>query len=399
MFLKRLTANTLRKPACFLLLVLLISACTQNAGEGPSLPSTGATPAPYPDTPSPAEIDAPLAEAPGLISLDMLNELDGWGVSERNIVRTNDGGITWYNVTPPEIDETGFSVDLFALDADHAWMQIPDFESYPNSGSLYRTSDGGLTWKDSAVPFSRGDIYFLNENNGWVLADLGVGAGSNAVAVLQTTDGSATWKQSYTNDPNQANAQDSLPLGGIKSDIVPLDMKTAWVSGVIYAPGEVYLFRTEDGGRNWSPVVLPLPVGAQDFELGIDRGQMKFVSGRDAFLALRMSGESTQTAIYVTHDSGDTWSLTPTIIDGAGETDFLSSEEAILYDGEQFHVTRDAARTWVAVDPDIAFGETFAGMQFENTMSGWVITLDPTTNHRSLYRTSDGGATWFPVIP
>jgi photosystem II stability/assembly factor-like uncharacterized protein len=290
-------------------------------------------------------------------------------------------------------------VDLFTLDRDHAWLQKPDFSNYPNSGTLYRTTDGGLTWKDSAVPFSRGDLFFLDEENGWMLADLGVGAGSNAVAVFQTIDGGLTWEQTYTNDPNQSNAQDSLPLSGIKSDIIARDMSTAWVSGVIYAPGEVYLFRTDDGGRSWTPVALSLPDGAQNSELGIDDGHMNFVSARRGFIAIRILGESTQTALYVTDDAGETWTLTPSIINGAGETEFLSDEETILYNGEQFYVTRDAARSWVTVSPDIVFAETFAYMEFVNTMSGWIITLDPTTNHRSVYRTSDGGATWFPVIP
>jgi photosystem II stability/assembly factor-like uncharacterized protein len=249
------------------------------------------------------------------------------------------------------------------------------------------------------VPFSRGDIHFLDDQHGWMLADLGIGAGSNAVAVFQTTDGGATWEQTYTNDPNHANASDSLPLSGIKSGLVPLNMNTAWVSGVIYAPGETYLYRTDDSGRNWMQVVLSLPEGAQNSELGIDAGQMEFVSATDGFIAMRMSGESTQTAFYITTDSGDTWTLMPTIINGAGESEFLSAQETVIYDGEQFYVTHDAARTWVTVAPDIVFDETFANMGFVNTMSGWVITLDPTTNHRSLYRTSDGGATWFPVIP
>lgn len=385
--------NIARYFVCLLIPVILLSACSQIRNE------TNSSAASYPDTPSPAEIEAALVESPVLIALDMFNELDGWGVSDTNIVRTNDGGVTWYNVTPPEIEETGFGVDLFVLDAEHAWMQKPDFSHFPNSGFLYRTTDGGLTWKDSAVPFSRGDIYFLDEENGWMLADLGIGAGSNAVAIFQTTDGGITWAQTYTNDPNQPNALDSLPLSGIKSDIVALDRNTAWVSGVVYAPGEVYLYRTDDGGRTWAQVSMSLPDGAQNFELGIDDGQMKFISAQHGLIALRMSGEFTQTAVYTTSDSGDTWTLMPTIINGAGETEFLSAEEAIVYDGEQFYVTRDTARTWVSVAPDILFGATFAYMEFVNTMSGWVITLDPTTNHRSLYRTSDGGATWFPVIP
>ncbi len=329
----------------------------------------------------------------------MFNELNGWAVTGAEIVRTNDGGITWYNVSPPDMSETGYNVDTFFLDNDHAWVQKPDPERYPNSGTLYRTIDGGRTWENQVVPFSRGDLNFVDAQNGWAMADLGVGAGSNAVAIFQTADGGNSWEKTYTNDPNEANASDSLPLGGIKADLVPLDINQAWVTGVAYAPGEVYLYRTVDRGKSWKQVTLPLPPGTESFDLGIDRDQMKFVSSTDAYLALRMSGEATQTAVYVTHDAGNTWSLTPTVLDGAGASSFLSRQEAVIYNGEEFQVTRDEAQTWSAVAPDISFADTFADMEFANLMSGWVITIDPSTNHRSLYRTMDGGATWLPVVP
>jgi photosystem II stability/assembly factor-like uncharacterized protein len=390
---------TLKLSRALIILALILTACSKNANTPAAPRSTDVPPSPFPDTPSPLAINAPLVEAPALVELEMLNELDGWGISETQIVRTNDGGVTWYNVTPPDLVETGYSVDIFVLDNDHVWVQKPDFENYPNSGFLLRTTDGGMTWTNSPVPFSRGDMYFINGENGWVLADLGVGAGSNAVAVYQTTTGGSTWEQTYINDPNSADAGDSLPLGGLKSGLVARDMNSAWVSGVIYAPGEVYLFRTDDGGHTWGKTALPLPEGAQIFELGIDDEQMKFVSANDGFIALRMSGDSTQTAVYVTNDAGNTWTITPTIINGAGASEFMSAQDAVIYNGEQFHVTRDAGLSWVTVSPDIAFGESFAGMEFANPMTGWVITLDPTTSHRSLYKTTDGGATWFPVIP
>jgi photosystem II stability/assembly factor-like uncharacterized protein len=100
----------------------------------------------------------------------------------------------------------------------------------------------------------------------------------------------------------------------------------------------------------------------------------------------------------VTNDGGETWTLTPTLIPEAGASDFLLAEEAIVYNGEQFYVTRDAARTWTTVMPDIVFGDSFATMDFVNLNTGWIVTLDP-GNHRSLYRTNDGGATWSPVLP
>jgi photosystem II stability/assembly factor-like uncharacterized protein len=367
--------------------------------EGPvaTVVNTEIPPTPFPDTPAPPAIDAQAVETPAFVDVQFMNELDGWGVTETYIVRTNDGGITWYNVTPPDLEEIGFTVATFILDKDHAWVQKPDFNNFPNNGLLYHTADGGLTWTISSTPFSGGDLSFLDANNGWMLADLGVGAGSNAVAVFQTNDGGATWTQTYTNDPNNPEASGSLPLGGLKSDLVPVSMQTAWVGGVVYSPGTVYLYRTDDGGATWTPVNLEIPEGAEEFELGIDRDQMRFVSATDGFLIVRMSGDSTQTAVYVTEDGGETWTLTPTLIPEAGQSGILSAEEVVIYNGEQFYVTRDAARTWATVSPDIVFGDSFALMDFVNPNSGWIVSI--ADDHHSLYRTHDGGATWLPVIP
>ena len=390
------------------ILILILSACAQN-GNPPSAPqTTEAPPVEYPNppsypnptsapTPASAQINAPVITTPALVTLNMLDELNGWGVTEAEIVRTNDGGVTWYNVTPPDVAETGSSVDIFVLDQDHAWVQKPDFEKFPNSGVLYRTSDGGITWAKAEVPFSRGDLNFIDADNGWVLADLGAGAGSNAVAIYQTTNGGDRWEQTYINDPHDPHAADSLPLGGIKSDLVALDRKTAWVTGVIYAPGEAYLYRTDDGGHTWIQVPLTLPEGTQNDEVSIDRDQMKFVSPEDGYLALRMSGDSTQTAVYVTQDAGKTWAVPSPPLEGAGASVFLSPQEAVIYNGEQFYVTHDAARTWIAVTPNVVFGDSFAGMEFVDTSLGWVLTFDG--NHRSLYRTTDGGTTWSAVLP
>lgn len=399
--------------AGWIVFILFVTACS--ASSTPSTPSqaepadtqpveTTATPAaeiptPFPDTPAPVAIDAAPVEEPAFVSVDFLNELDGWGVTETQIVRSNDGGTTWYNVTPPDVAETGFGVGIFVLDNDHAWVQKPDYNNYPNGGTLYVTNDGGLTWSTSRTPFSEGDLYFLSAENGWALASLGAGAGSNAVAVYQTTDGGSTWEQTFSNDPNSANASDSLPLGGIKSDIVPIDMQTAWVSGVTYTPGEMYLYRTDDAGHTWTQVPVEIPAGAGNSELGINKDQMEFVSDTAGFLVMHIAGETMQSAVYVTHDAGDTWTLTPAILNGVGESRFLSEQEMVMYNGEQFYVTSDAGSTWSTVSPDVVFGDTFANMEFANLSTGWVITVDPTTNRRSLYKTTDGGTTWLPVLP
>jgi photosystem II stability/assembly factor-like uncharacterized protein len=371
----------------------MMAACNAPA---PSLIASEPPPSPYPDAPSPALIDAPRVESPALVKIHFISELDGWGVTENQIVRTNDGGITWYNVTPVELTEAGYSVDWFVLDRDHVWIQQQDLANFPNSGFQFRTSDGGINWSKFAVPYSGADLSFLDADNGWALADLGVGAGSNAVAVYQTNDAGTTWNLKYINDPNHPGAGESLPLGGLKYGLTPLDAKRAWIHGVVYAPGTVYLFKTNDGGSSWVQTSLPLPQGAENAELSVE--QIQFVSEADAFLIMRLTSKQVNTAVYVSNDSGETWSLTPTLIPGGAVAEFLSPRELIMYNREQFYVTHDAAQTWSIIPPDIRFDDIFAAMDFLNASTGYVVTLDP-TNHRSLYRTDDGGATWLPIVP
>jgi photosystem II stability/assembly factor-like uncharacterized protein len=366
----------------------------QNGDETQNTPEAALAPE---NTPLPAEINAPIVEAPSIISIEMLDEIYGWAVTETQIVRTNDGGVTWYNVTPAGLVEMGYSVFMDFLDVQHAWIQVPDPNNFPFGGTMYRTSDGGLTWTSSMTPFSGGDISFVDANNGWMMADLGVGAGSMAISVFQTNDGGATWTRTYTNDPNIDGAGDTLPRSGIKQFIAPISMNTAWIGGVVYAPGSVYLFRTDDGGKTWFHINLPLSEEAKSSDLGIF--EVKFVSLSQGFVSLHvMSTDGYKTLIYATEDGGNTWTQAPAELAVTGILDIVSAQEMVLYSSNQFYVTRDAAKTWSIVAPDVAFGDFVSSMSFANSNTGWVITTD-LANHHSLYKTTDGGSTWFPIIP
>jgi photosystem II stability/assembly factor-like uncharacterized protein len=341
-------------------------------------------------------LEAPVVAAPQLTSIHMLNELDGWGLTETAVVRTTDGGRTWYDLTPPGPTELGYAVGRDFLDTHNAWILVPDAQDFMHTGTLYHTRDGGLNWTSTLVPFGDGDPAFVDESNGWMLADIGVGAGSNAVEVHQTRDGGATWTQTYTNDPTAEGSGDSLPLGGLKFALIPADTRTAWVGGVVYAPGTVYLFRTDDGGANWQTVPLTLPEGTAEAELAFE--DLQFPTAQNAFLTVRLTGANSQLAVYASDDGGATWRLTPTLIPQGGSVDFVSAREGVIWSGSQFYVTRDAAQTWTTVPPDVVFGDMFAQMDFVNADVGWVITYDSTARY-NLYKTVDSGATWTPLFP
>jgi photosystem II stability/assembly factor-like uncharacterized protein len=321
----------------------------------------------------------------------MLDEQNGWGVSDTAVLRTTDGGNTWYDLTPPGAGKLGYFAASAFVDALHAWILIPD-QNNMLQGTLYRTSDGGGTWDYPPVPFGGGDLRFLDAKNGWMMASLGAGAGSMGIAIFQTNDGGSTWGQTYTNDPNVQGAGTSLPLGGLKDGLTPVNMQVAWVGGVTYAPGVVYLYRTQNGGATWAQVSVPIPTGYEQAQFET-RGPT-FVTTNTAFLPVSVSSQNgVMLAVYVSHDAGQSWVQTPTMIPQGGQMDFVSAKDGFVWNGANFYVTHDAAQTWATVAPDVAFSADFAGMDFVSPSVGFVVTNDGSGN-QGLYKTTDGGTTW-----
>ena len=373
----------MRRIITLVVLALILSACSKPATSTP-------TPA---VTVAPPTLSAPVVSAPAFTAFHMIDTTNGWAITDTGVVRTNDGGLTWHDVTPSGVTKLGFGTTFYFLDSNHGWVVSGDPSS--SSNTLYRTQDGGATWKSSTVNFFMGHMAFLNASNGWMMADLGAGAGSDAVAILLTTDGGGTWKQTYINDPTQPNAGTTLPFGGLKDGITPMDMKNAWVGGITYNNGVIYLYQTQDGGQTWKQQSVPVPAGYEQAQFETIGPQ--FVTATGAYLSVHVTNQyGTLMAVYYSHDGGSNWALTPKLIPNGGSMDFVSATDGFVWNGSQFYVTHDGAQTWMTVSPGIAFGDNFAGMDFVNTQIGFVLTNN-TVGTRILYKTMDGGATWTVV--
>ena len=197
--------------------ILAAVMMTVAAGCAPQILPVPATDTPpgIPPTETPLPFDAPIAEDPALVAIRLFDVSNGWGISEGAILRTVDGARTWHDVSPTE-GEFGYTVTTEFIDALHGWVLTTNPDD-ALSGILYRTSDGGGNWREAPVPFGGGNLRFIDEKRGWMMASLGAGAGSMAVAVHVTQDSGATWTQTYVNDPSQIGAGESLPLGGLRS--------------------------------------------------------------------------------------------------------------------------------------------------------------------------------------
>jgi len=174
-------------------------------------------------------------------------------------------------------------------------------------------------------------------------------------------------------------------------------MQTAWIGGVVYSNGTVYLFRTEDSGKTWASIAnIELPQGAEDSQIGVEH--LEFISATQGVLVLRMSSNAQETLIYATDDGGNTWQAFPESIPEAGFLEIPSASEIVFYSSDQFYIRDDAGITFNIINPNISFGNSLTDMSFVNVTTGWAITTS-STNQRVLYKTEDGAQTWFPIIP
>ena len=168
------------------------------------------------------------------------------------ILTTSDGGATWTRIPPtalpPALDNEGAfaasGTNVAVWGTQHAWIGT----GAAATARVFRTTDGGRTWAVSSTPLAAGptsgiySIAFRDALHGIVVGgdyskeDLAL----NNAAV--TSDGGVTWTL-------------VTGLGGFRSVVTPLPGGTGrrWL-----ALGPSGADRTEDDGKTWTPVEVPV---------------------------------------------------------------------------------------------------------------------------------------------
>jgi photosystem II stability/assembly factor-like uncharacterized protein len=331
-------------------------------------------------TPPPTAIPPQVVPSPNILKLFMSNETNGWALGANYVLRTTDGGATWYNMIPGLTSVR----NGFFRNSNQGWVLTTD--------SIYHTTNGGNAWTRYSVPFNGGYIQFLDDLNGFVLSGEGSGMQKQAVYLYQTSDGGATWTLKYANDPSQPN--NTLPFSGHKNGMQFRDTTTGWVGGEVPSEG-VYIFKTTNSGVSWSQQPLTLPAGNESAITSTTAPI--FFGANDAILPVRMDGNAGKGIfLYVTHNGGATWSLSPAFAPAYSRNfDFVSINDGFVWDGGAgaFHVTNNSGTSWRQVISNVNFGEIISALDFVSTTTGWAYDTDSNGNG-ALYRTTDGGSTW-----
>jgi photosystem II stability/assembly factor-like uncharacterized protein len=339
----------------------------------------------------------PALAKPELVRIVFQNDNDGWGIATNaggSIVRTVDGGSTWLNANPPGIAGVGSSAVLSVLDTETVWALVPSTDFF--AGTLYRTTDGGLSWSSNPVPFGGAFIQFQNGSSGKALAVHGATAGTETVELFQTSDGGTTWVSMYHNDPSQPGASDNLPMAGIKNGMTFVDANTGWVTGSSATAGEIYLYITQNGGTSWSQQKLPLPNGYANEQM---MAQAPVFFGKDGTLPVWVYlPDKAVLTFFGSRDGGLTWMGTAAESSQSKQTGITAIADAQhlwSWDGgADLYISADGANTWQTVRPDQDLSGRLSQMQFvpgpAGRYSGWALTRTDEAGHSQLYRTGDG---------
>lgn len=369
----------------------------------------------------------PLAVSTAVDRIRMVDARAGWAVAGTYILRTEDGGRTWLDATPGEVKGalglgqgatgqagTGSPAvrpDVFFLDGTHAWVIFAGADPQAPA-AIYRTADGGLTWRksNSQVAGMGFGITFVDAGHGWVLAHRGVAAGSESVAIAGTKDGGATWTVLSDASGQGAPPPGTIPFGGNKTGVAFRDPSVGWLSGFAPLTGKAFMYVTQDSGKTWQQAYLPAPVTYR--EAMFTTYPPVFFGAKDGLIPASFGEPGQPLVIYATHDGGATWTPGAPVTSDQNNLFVWSFADAVhgfATDGAALYRTVDGGVSWSKVQPAGSTGGsggssgggsgTGSGSKGIETLSfisdqiGWAV------GGGVIRQTSDGGRTWTKLVP
>ncbi len=369
--------------------------------------------APTPAVPSGPTLEhLPTGTEPVFTRLQMLDPLSGWatgglaGVND-HIFITHDGGNTWSDVTPPQPGESStLEVAAFFLDASTAWATFYGANMdvlLPPWPVVWRTDDAGQTWQVSQLLDMSGldqayatALSFADAQHGWLLTHVGVGMSHDYVTLFRTTDGGLTWARlldPYNNGQIQACQ---------KTGMLFLDSQVGWLTGDCGGVmAGAFLNRSEDGGLSWTYIDLPAPLDQPllyDVNTWAACGSydLRFFDPQTAVLGVRCtlydpasSDPSFAHYMYTTQDGGLIWSSRSY---PGGTLMFVTPQNGWAHSRDIYQTT-DGGVTWDLVN-NVHWDARF---NFISPQLGWAASY--TDSEHALVATTDGGAHWFMLEP
>ena len=162
-------------------------------------------------------------------SIGWKDNLTGWAAAGSNVgtdaycFKTTDGGMNWYQ----DFDAPG-GKEIFFLNDQIGWMLYEG-----NSSSVWRTTNGGTNWTQYYIGSGGawiGDIFFISPDSGWA-------CGSNGMLRF-TINGGESW------------VTQTSGVSDYISRVFFVNSFEGWIAGG-YGGGNGFIRHTTNGGQTW----------------------------------------------------------------------------------------------------------------------------------------------------
>jgi photosystem II stability/assembly factor-like uncharacterized protein len=368
--------------------ILLLTSCVRTSPvktgtPEPTLPTESGSPTPTPKYLSP------------FLSLHIFVGGHGWAsnLDQTIFYNTRNFGEHWLVVTPTGLSSggSGWGTTASFPSGDIGWICQSVNES---SATLHTSTDGGRNWQTHSLDFPCGQISLLNANEGYILSDQGVGAGSQYVSLYHTADGGQNWELRFEHDP--ANPDDhGLPTGGIKNYFGFLSSDIGLVAGSEPVSGFVYLFRTTNGGISWNQSECPDIAMDENQETSVDR--IIGINATSAVLPVRsyLANGNSVTYFCSTMDAAESWQYVG-MLENVEFFDFGTLLTGVAYGQGRMFQTQDGGRTWTETTAGLPPAVTPVSVDMINDLAGFLTaTVSPETLlDNRIYMTGNNGKDW-----
>jgi photosystem II stability/assembly factor-like uncharacterized protein len=345
-------------------------------------------------------------------SINMIDANLGWAIGGLadpgdHVLYTEDGGLTWTDLTPPEEvapDGDHKTATGYFQDAQTAWV-IYSFTSgiTPAQSVVWRTLDGGLTWLVSqplditnlSEFYNPSHLQFVNGQTGWLMVHVGVGMNHDYFVLYRSSDSGLTWERLL--DPYNDS---SGIMSCSKTGMLFTDATNGWLTGDCHGVAAgVLLFKSSDGGITWERMSLPDPATAP----GLFSDMLAACGSYDPFFFSNDLGHlavnctyydhdpiTYQYFVYSTQDGGSNWTSSTY----PGESLYFFSANTGWALAKKIHRTSDGGLTWKAISNVTWSAED---IDFVSERIGWLVAR--AEEAIALVKTTVGGAHWAMLVP
>jgi photosystem II stability/assembly factor-like uncharacterized protein len=218
------------------------------------------------------------------------------------VSRTTDGGNSWTASTLKldfGNDEGAGAGRVYGLNSTTAWIMATAQSSASfERGVLYQTTNSGQTWKRLSLPIV-GGLSFATASIGWLAG------GPSGAALYKTLDGGITWRSESVPEQSAAAPWQTTVAPPTFFDslhgVLPVQVRTSQITD----GARLYFYTTTDGGSTWTAAGSPIETTQGGDIFVRDAPRLALVDSQNWLIDL-VDG------LRVTHDSGKTWSTVDT---------------------------------------------------------------------------------------